>query len=78
MVIVKPSMLYLDVLAEVCRTATVPVCAFHVSGEYLSLVLAAEHGGMDAADLFDEYHAAVRRCGPDYVIGYAGDHFLRR
>ena len=78
MVIVKPSMLYLDVLAEVCRSAGVPVCVFHVSGEYLSLMLAAEHGGMDAADLFDEYHAAVERCGADFVIGYAGDHFLRR
>lgn len=78
MVIVKPSMLYLDVLAEVCRTAGVPVCAYHVSGEYLSLHLAAEHGGMNLDDLFDEYHAAIERCGTDFVIGYAGDHFLRR
>lgn len=78
MVIVKPSMLYLDVLAEVCRTAGVPVCAYQVSGEYLSLLLAAEHGGMDSADLFDEYHCAVQRCGADFVIGYAGDQFLHR
>lgn len=78
MVIVKPSMLYLDVLAEVCREATVPVCAYQVSGEYLSMCLAARHGGMDAAELFDEYHAAVRRCGADFVIGYAGDYFLGR
>lgn len=78
MVIVKPSMLYLDVLAQVCRTAGVPVCAYQVSGEYLSLHLAAEHGGMNIDDLFDEYHAAIERCGTDFVIGYAGDHFLRR
>lgn len=78
MVIVKPSMLYLDVLAEVSRTAGVPVCAYQVSGEYLALLLAAEHGRMDRGDLFDEYHAAVERCGADYVIGYAGDQFLRR
>lgn len=78
MVIVKPSMLYLDVLAEVCREATVPVCAYQVSGEYLSMCLAARHGGMDAAELFDEYHAAVERCGADFIIGYAGDYFLRR
>jgi len=44
----------------------------------LSLLLAAEHGGMDTADLFDEYHAAVERSGADFVIGYAGDQFLRR
>ncbi len=78
MVIVKPSMLYLDVLAHVCSTVEVPVCAYQVSGEYLSLHLAAERGGMDLDELFDEYHAAVERCGTDFVIGYAGDHFLRR
>lgn len=78
MVIVKPSMLYLDVLAQVCSTVGVPVCAYQVSGEYLSLHLAAERGAMDLDDLFDEYHAAVERCGTDFVIGYAGDHFLRR
>lgn len=78
MVIVKPSMLYLDVLARVCATVEVPVCAYQVSGEYLSLHLAAERGGMNLDDLFDEYHAAVERCGTDFVIGYAGDQFLRR
>lgn len=76
-VIVKPAMLYLDVLQEVCRDSTVPVAAYHVSGEYLALILAAEHGGMERQELFDEFHAAVRRCGADAVIGYAADDFLR-
>lgn len=77
-VIVKPTMLYLDVLAEVCRTASVPVAAYHVSGEHLALSLAAADVGMDAQELYDEFHAAVARCGADYVIGYAADAFLRR
>lgn len=76
-VIVKPTMLYLDVLAEACASTTADVWAYHVSGEYLSLLLAAEHGGMDVDELFDEYHEAVRRCGAAAVIGYAPGHFLR-
>lgn len=76
--IVKPSMLYLDVLAQVCRSTGVPVAAYHVSGEYLALMLASEAGGMDRQDLFDEYHSAVERCGADLVIGYAAETFLSR
>lgn len=77
-VIVKPSMLYLDVLAQVCRTTAVPVAAYHVSGEYLALMMAAEAGNMDRQALFDEYHSAVERCGADLVIGYAGETFISR
>ncbi len=77
-IIVKPAMMYLDVLQQVCAESTVPVAAYHVSGEYLALVLAAEQGGMDRQELFDEFHSAVERCGADAVIGYAADDYLRR
>lgn len=76
-VIVKPSMLYLDVLATACAQTDAEVWAYHVSGEYLSLRLAAEQGGMSVQELFDEYHEAVRRCGAAAVIGYA-PHLFRR
>lgn len=76
-VIVKPSMLYLDVLATACALTEAEVWAYHVSGEYLALRLAAEHGGMSVQELFDEYHEAVRRCGAAAVIGYAPALFRR-
>ena len=76
-VIVKPSMLYLDVLAQACATTDAAVWAYHVSGEYLALLMAAEHGGMSPQELFDEYHDAVRRCGAEAVIGYAPQYFTR-
>lgn len=74
-VIVKPSMLYLDVLARACADTDAEVWAYHVSGEYLALRLAAEHGAMSAQELFDEYHDAVSRCGAAAVIGYAPQYF---
>lgn len=76
-VIVKPTMMYLDVLAQACATKPAKVWAYNVSGEYMSLLLAAEHADMSAQELFDEYHEAVRRCGADAVIGYAPEYFLR-
>jgi porphobilinogen synthase len=75
--IVKPALPYLDVLA--CTTAMIhePVAIYHVSGEYMMAIQAANSGLIEANDYFDEVHAAFRRCGARYVIGYAADHFLR-
>lgn len=74
--IVKPALPYLDVLAEACRRSTQPVAVYHVSGEYSMAVLAAQAGQLDLADYMAEIHAAFRRCGARWVIGYAADAFL--
>jgi porphobilinogen synthase len=74
--IVKPAMPYLDVLAEACRRSSQPVAVYHVSGEYSMAVLAAQAGLLDLADYLAEIHAAFRRCGARWVIGYAADAFL--
>ena len=67
---------YLDVLAEACRRSSQPVAVYHVSGEYSMAVVAAQAGLLDLADYLTEIHAAFRRCGARWVIGYAAEAFL--
>ncbi|MCT0224795.1 hypothetical protein [Synechococcus sp. CS-1328] len=74
--IVKPALPYLDVLAEACRRSSRPVAVYHVSGEYCMAVLAAQAGLLDLDDYLAEIHAAFRRCGARWVIGYAAEAFL--
>ena len=74
--IVKPALPYLDVLAEACRRSTLPVAVYHVSGEYGMAVNAAQAGLLDLDDYLAEVHAAFRRCGARWVIGYAAEAFV--
>ncbi len=74
--IVKPALPYLDVLAAACRRSSRPVAVYHVSGEYSMAVLAAQAGLLDVGDYLAEIHAAFRRCGARWVIGYAADAYL--
>ena len=76
--IVKPALPYLDILAETVRRSTAPVAVYHVSGEFMMARLASQAGLLDEDDYYDEIHAAFRRCGARWVIGYAADHFLRQ
>ena len=74
--IVKPALPYLDVLAEACRRSPLPVAVYHVSGEYSMAVVAAQAGLLDLSEYLAEVHAAFRRCGARWVIGYAAEAFL--
>ena len=73
-VMVKPAMTYLDVLADLRREVDVPLCAYHVSGEYSMIKAAGERGWIDADAVALEQLTAVRRAGADFVLTYfAGD-----
>ncbi len=76
--IVKPALPYLDILAETVRRSNAPVAVYHVSGEFMMARLAAQAGLLNEDDYYDEIHAAFRRCGARWIIGYAADHFLRQ
>ena len=76
--IVKPALPYLDVLAETVRRSSKPVAVYHVSGEFMMARLAVRAGLLNEDDYYDEIHAAFRRCGARWIIGYAADHFLRQ
>ena len=69
-VMVKPAGSYLDVLADVAATSTVPVWAYQVSGEYAMIEAAAANGWIDRERAIDESVLAIKRAGADVVLTY--------
>jgi porphobilinogen synthase len=67
---VKPAMTYLDVLSDLRRELDVPLCAYHVSGEYTMVKAAAAKGWIDGDTVALEQLTAVRRAGADFVLTY--------
>lgn len=76
-VMVKPAMLYLDIVFRARQMTKLPLSVYHVSGEYSMIKEACKTGLLDENETFDEVHSAFKRCGVDFVIGYAPEHFLR-
>ncbi len=70
MVMVKPAMTNLDVLAEVRAAVDVPVAAYHVSGEYAMVKAAAANGWLDGPAVALEQLTALKRAGADFVLTY--------
>jgi porphobilinogen synthase len=70
MVMVKPALSYLDVIAAVRQAVRVPVAAYHVSGEYAMVKAAAERGWLDGSAVALEQLGAVKRAGADFVLTY--------
>jgi porphobilinogen synthase len=71
MLMVKPAVAYLDILAELRRRFDLPLAAYHVSGEYAMLKAAAERGWIDYDRVMMETLLAIRRAGADLIITYA-------
>ena len=69
-VMVKPALAYLDVIAEVRREFDVPVAAYNVSGEYAMLKAAAEKGWIDYDRAMLETLLSMRRAGADLILTY--------
>jgi porphobilinogen synthase len=69
-VMVKPAVPYLDVVAAVRDRFDVPVAAYHVSGEYSMIRAAAERGWVDGTAVALEQLVAVKRAGADIVVTY--------
>jgi porphobilinogen synthase len=70
MVMVKPALPYLDVLARVKATFGMPTAAYHVSGEYAMLKAAAANGWLDEHAAVLEVLTAIRRAGADLILTY--------
>jgi porphobilinogen synthase len=70
MVMVKPAMAYLDVLAHARAEIDVPLAAYHVSGEYAMVKAAAANGWIDGTAVALEQLTAVKRAGADFVLTY--------
>ncbi len=70
MVMVKPALAYLDVIAEARRTVDVPIAAYHVSGEYAMIQAAAANGWIDGDAVALEHLTAIKRAGADVILTY--------
>jgi porphobilinogen synthase len=75
MVMVKPALAYLDVIAEVRAAFDVPVAAYHVSGEYAMVKAAAQLGWIDGDAVALEHLLAIKRAGADMILTYWAREF---
>ncbi len=71
MLMVKPALAYLDVIAEVKRISNLPIAAYNVSGEYSMLKAAAQHGWIDERRVCLEILTAIKRAGADLILTYS-------
>lgn len=78
MVMVKPALPYLDVLAAVRRSVEVPVLAYQVSGEYAAIMFAAQAGAVDGEQAMLESLLSIKRAGADAIFSYAALEVARR
>lgn len=78
MVMVKPALSYLDVIAEVRAATQAPVAAYNVSGEYAMVKAAAARGWLEEARTVDEILTSIKRAGADIILTYHAKEFARR
>ncbi len=69
-VMVKPALSYLDVVARTRAAVDIPVAAYVVSGEFAMIELAAAAGAFDRRRAIEESLVSVRRAGADIVVTY--------
>ena len=69
-VMIKPALAYLDLVAETRRRFGVPVAAYSVSGEYSLVTAAARQGWIDGTAVMLEMLTSMRRAGADIVVTY--------
>ncbi|MCW5963367.1 MAG: porphobilinogen synthase [Bryobacterales bacterium] len=77
-VMVKPALAYLDVIADVASSVDVPVAAYQVSGEYAMIKAAAANGWLDEERAVAETLTAIRRAGADMILTYFAIDYARR
>jgi len=70
MIMVKPAVTYLDVLAKAREITDIPLAAYHVSGEYAMIKAAAANGWIDGDAVALEQLIAVKRAGADAILTY--------
>ncbi len=70
MIMVKPALAYLDLIAQARARFDVPLAAYQVSGEYSMIVAAARNGWIDHDRAMMETLTAIRRAGADFVLTY--------
>jgi porphobilinogen synthase len=70
LIMVKPALAYLDVIAKVRAEHDLPVAAYHVSGEYAMIKAAAANGWIDGHLVAMEHLTSIKRAGADVILTY--------
>ncbi|HEY3736770.1 MAG TPA: porphobilinogen synthase, partial [Jatrophihabitans sp.] len=76
-VMVKPALPYLDVLAAVAQASPVPVAAYQISGEYAMVEAAAANGWLDRDRAIVETLTSIKRAGASIILTYWAVDFAR-
>src|SRR5262249_28338253 len=71
LLMVKPALPYLDVIAEVRRLSDLPLAAYNVSGEFARLRAAAQNGWIDERRALLEILTGIKRAGADLILTYS-------
>jgi porphobilinogen synthase len=77
LLMVKPALPYLDVIAALRYEFDLPLAAYHVSGEYAMLKAAAERGWIDYDRVMMESLLSIRRAGADLILTYCAQEAAR-
>ena len=77
MVMVKPALAYLDVIAAMRAMTRLPLAAYNVSGEYAMVKAAAAAGAFDERAIVLETLTSIRRAGADMIITYHAEEAAR-
>jgi len=72
---VKPALFYLDIIARIKEMTALPVAAYNVSGEYSMIIAAAERGWGERNAMVREAVAALARAGTDIIISYWANQY---
>lgn len=71
MLLIKPALPYLDIVAKVRQATHLPIGAYHVSGEYAMVKAAAQNGWIDGPRVMYESLLSIKRAGADFILTYA-------
>ena len=77
MLLVKPALAYLDVIQNLKSSTSIPIGAYHVSGEYAMIMAAAERGWIDGDKALLESLISIKRAGADFIFTYAAKKIAR-
>ena len=76
-VMVKPALAYLDIIAKVKESTLLPVCAYNVSGEYSMIKAGGKLGWIDEKKVMVESLISMKRAGADMIITYFAKEVAR-
>lgn len=76
-VMVKPGLAYLDIIAKLKENSNLPVAAYNVSGEYAMVKAAAQKGWLDEQAIMVEMLTSFKRAGADIILTYFAEEMAK-